>query len=643
MRSLFVLFFSLLLISNVNGQLRLPALFSDHMVLQRDQSNHVWGWSAPDTEVQVEFMGKTYSVYANARGQWSVYLEPVKGGVSGNLVVRSGKETLSFSDVIGGEVWVCSGQSNMEWRMDMLPSTYPEELKTAKNDQLRFITVNKSLATSANEDLDIQYPWASINPATVGHCSAVAYWFGKKLQKELNVPVGLIVTAWGGTPAEAWTSYEGLYGFPHYQQVYRDKIRPMDLANLSQKKKELYQQFLDQVKASGDYSRKVVQPGFDDAQWKEMVLPRPWEEMGYPALDGIVTYRIRFNVSKADAGKPAVLNTPGIDDIDSTYLNGTFLGTTSVWDKPRTYAIPAGVLKAGTNILAVRVQDDQGGGGFAAVPEKFHVKVGNKIISLAGKAKFEIIAELKDLTAGHGAIEHQPSVLYNAMIAPIIPLRFKGAIWYQGESNANTKEQSLEYRQLFPAMIRDWRNKAGHDFSFLFVQLASFGALQKEPVESNWALLREAQLFTLLLPNTGMAVTTDVGNPMDIHPVRKQEVGERLAAEAMHTTYGKKEIISQGPMFKFATMEGEKMVLTFDQVGSGLVARGGALKQFAVAGEDKKFYWAEATIQDNRVVLTCKQVPKPVAVRYAWSDSPVDANLYNKEGFPASPFRTDSW
>lgn len=642
MKPLFLLLF-VLLFGQSDGQLRLPSFFADHMVIQRDQPNHIWGWASPGKEVQLEFSGKTYPAMANGRGQWSVYLDPLKAGVNGTMVIRSGMETLTMSDIIAGEVWVCSGQSNMEWRMDMLPATYPEELKTAKNDLIRYTTVNKWLATSPVEDLEIERKWTAINPSTVGGCSAVAYWFGKKIHQDLKVPVGLIVTAWGGTPAEAWTSFEGLHDFPHYLKVYREKISGMDLNQLSQKKKDLFQEFLNQVKMAGDLSRQAMQADFDDSKWGEMPLPRPWEELGYPALDGVVAYRIAFQVSEADAGKPAVLNTPGIDDIDSSYINGQFIGTTDVWNQPRTYSIPAGVLKAGTNIYAVRVQDNQGGGGFAAAPEKFNIRIGEKLIPMAGKAKFSVIAELKDLTAGHGAIEHQPSVLFNAMVAPLMPLSFKGVIWYQGESNADTKEESIEYGHLFPSMIRDWRNRAGRDFPFLFVQLASFGPVVKDPGESNWAYLRESQVKALQLPNTGMAIATDVGNPSDIHPVRKQEVGERLAAEAMRTAYGKARLVSTGPVFQKAVATGDKLVVSFTQTGSGLVARGGALKQFAIAGADRKFYWANAVIQGNKIVLTSKKVPNPVAVRYAWADSPVDANLYNKEGFPASAFRSDNW
>lgn len=625
------------------AQVQLPAFFSSHMVLQQNQPCRVWGKALPEQAVEADYLGSTYYTYADKQGNWSLFLKPAPGGKSGVLTVKSGTQTIRLDDVVTGEVWICSGQSNMEWRMDMLPSVYPEELKSARNDQLRFMTVNKWLAATAATDVEVQNNWASVTPATVGNCSAAAYWFGKKLQAQLGVPVGLIVSSWGGTPAQAWTSFEGLSAFPHYVQTYREKIRPMNLNNLSVQKKELYQRFLEEVKNTGAFAQQAMQPGFDDSQWKEMALPRPWEELGFPALDGIVAYRIYFNVAAADAGKPAILNTPGIDDMDSTWINGRFIGTTDQWNKPRTYTIPAGVLKAGLNLLAVRVQDNQGGGGFAAVPDKFHVRIGDTQIPLQGNAKYKIIAELKDLTAGYGAVEHQPAVLFNAMIAPLLPLQFKGVIWYQGESNADTKAAAIEYRGLFPAMIRDWRYRAGRDFPFLFVQLAAFGPLKTVPDESNWAFLREAQLNTLQLPNTGMAVATDIGNPQDIHPVRKKEVGDRLADEAMRVAYGKINLPSSGPQFTYAVRKGNQLKVQFTHTGGGLVARGGPLKHFAVAGADKKFYWATAVIKGSQVVLTCKQVPLPVAVRYAWADSPVDANLYNAEGYPASPFRSDDW
>jgi sialate O-acetylesterase len=628
----------------LNAQLRLPALLADNMVLQQNKVNRIWGWADPGQLVQVDFLEKNYPAYADANGNWSVFLDAAAAGKTGSMRVWAGEKEFEFKNIAIGEVWVCSGQSNMEWRMDMLKETYPQELKTARNDNIRFMVVEKTLATSPQKDLPVSTKWTAVTPETVGACSAVAYWYAKQLQKELKVPIGLIVTAWGGTPAQSWTSFEGLHDFSTYRQNFIDKIHPLKLEDMSRKLQEGREAFRHTLEAKAEYMKQLVQPGFDDSQWKEMYLPKPWEAQGFPGLDGIVTYRLTFNVNAADAGKAAELDMPAIDDIDSTYINGTFIGTTRQWDALRKYKIPAGVLKEGKNILVIKVQDDQGGGGLSDGAVKFAVTTGTGTIELKGNARYDIIAVLPDLTGGFGALEHQPAVLYNAMIAPLLPLSIQGAIWYQGESNADNKADAIEYKKLFPAMIRDWRQRWGQgEFPFLFVQLASFGAVQPQPADANWGYLREAQSSTLSLPNTGMAVATDIGNPMNIHPVQKQEVGDRLAAEAMRVVYGKPALPSTGPQFSSFKIKGNQVILDFKNTGKGLLAKAGPLKQFAVAGADKKFYWAEAIIVGRQIIVTCKQVPNPVAVRYAWANSPVDANLYNKEGFPASPFRTDRW
>lgn len=628
----------------INAQLRLPALFADNMVLQQKKVNRVWGWADPGQLVQVDFLEKNYPAFADANGNWSVFLDAAPAGKTGTMAVWAGETTFEFNNVAIGEVWICSGQSNMEWRMDMLKETYPQELKTARNDNIRFMVVEKTLATSPQKDLPVSTKWTAVTPETVGACSAVAYWYAKQLQQELKVPIGLIVTAWGGTPAQSWTSFEGLHDFSTYRQNFIDKIHPLKLGDMSRKLQEGREAFRRTMEAKADYMKQLIQPGFDDSQWKEMYLPKPWEAQGFPALDGIVAFRLSFNVDAADAGKEAILDMPAIDDIDSSYINGTFVGTMRQWDALRKYKIPAGVLKEGKNILVIKVQDDQGGGGLSDGAVKFAVTTGSRTIELIGNARYDIIAVLPDLTGGFGALEHQPAVLYNAMIAPLLPLSIQGAIWYQGESNADNKADAIEYKQLFPAMIKDWRQRWGQgEFPFLFVQLATFGAIQSQPADANWGYLREAQSATLSLPNTGMAVTTDIGNPLNIHPVQKQEVGERLAAEAMRVVYGKPNLPSTGPQFSSFKIKGNQVILEFKNTGKGLLAKAGPLKQFAVAGADKKFYWAEAVIVGRQIIVTCKQVPKPVAVRYAWANSPVDANLYNKEGFPASPFRTDRW
>lgn len=628
----------------LSAQLRLPSFLASDMVLQQQKVNRIWGRADAQQLVTVSFKNKTYSTFANGNGEWQVFLEPSAAGNAGSMVVKAGTEKIELTNILIGEVWVCSGQSNMEWKMNLCPETYKDELKSANNDNIRFVVFNKTFANSAQSDITLEKKWSSINPSTIGDCSAVAYWYAKKLYAELKVPIGLIVTSWGGTPAQSWTSFEGLHDFSNYTTPYIEKVKPLKLGDINKQKQEIKEKFKKDIQEKSAFVNEVVKPDFDDSKWPEMYLPKQWEEQGFPTMDGIVVYRLAFSVDAADAGKEAELNMPAVDDMDSTYINGTFIGSINQWDAGRKYKIPAGVLKAGRNLLVIKVQDDGGGGGLGAVEEKFNVTINNKKIQLAGKAKYNIIAVLEDITGGNGAIEHQPAVLYNAMIAPILPLSIRGAIWYQGESNADNTKDALEYSTLFPAMINDWRNHWGQgDFPFLFVQLSSFGAVRTEPAECNWGFLREAQTKTLALPNTAMAVTIDVGNPTNIHPQQKKEVGDRLAAGALKTVYGKTKLVAGGPQLKGFSIKGNQVILEFNNTGTGLMMKGKELKHFAVAGADKKFVWADAVIKGNTIVVSCKTGIKPVAIRYAWANSPVDANLYNKEGFPAVPFRTDNW
>lgn len=624
---------------HAGAQLKLPSFLTDSMVLQRDQPIHIWGQAEPSAFVQVDFMNRQYSALATAAGQWELWLAPAVAGPCGNMEISSGKEKIMLQDVLSGEVWVCSGQSNMEWKLGWLNDTYQKEIASAKDDQLRFITAEKSMAAHPKVDLRLERKWTTVRPGVTAECSAVAYWFAKKLRQELKVPVGVIITAWGGTPAQPWTSFEGLYELPHYQRVYRDQVLPADLDHLDQRKAELAEAYRKALRDKGGESRNWTSPAFNDAGWEKTKLPGPWESNGHPNMDGVAYYRLSFQVAAADAGKAAVLHMPGIDDIDSTFINGMLIGSTGQWDALRNYPVPAGLLKAGDNLLVIRVEDTGGGGGMADDPKRFILDIGEQHLALAGPATFQQMAPLQDITNGNGAMEHQPAVLYNAMIAPLTPLKIRGVIWYQGESNA---DRAFEYRTLFPAMIRDWRDHWGiTDLPFLFVQLSSFGAVRNEPGESNWAELREAQSMTRRLPQTGMAVTTDIGNPENIHPVKKKEVGERLAAQAMHLIYGKKNEAVTGPVYSGYKVSGKQIILSFTHTGSGLSSNGRPLAHFEIAGADGHFVWAEARITGNKVVVSSPKVLQPVAVRYAWADSPVSANLYNKEGFPASAFRTD--
>ncbi|MBS1757880.1 MAG: sialate O-acetylesterase [Bacteroidetes bacterium] len=631
----------ILIVQIISAQLKLPSFFTDSMVLQQKKVNKIWGWASAGKLVSVDFKGKKYSSFANENGEWQVFVEPQNAGNAGNLNIYTNDDSILLKDILIGEVWICSGQSNMEMTMGTLTDTYQDEINTANNNNLRFVLIKDSYANTAQKNVDVQRKWASINPASIKDCSAVAYWYAKKLFQNLNIPIGIIITSWGGTPAQSWTSFEALHNFPNYSETFQKKIKPLQLNDVDKETKLLYEKYREDLQSKSTYLKEVVKPEFDDSNWEEMNLPKEWEEQGYPLLDGFVVYRLAFNISEADAGKEAVLHLPPVDDMDSTYINGTLIGTTNQWDAFRTYTLPAGILKQGKNILILKVQDDGGGGGLADLPNKFNVTIGSKVVSLSGKAKFKIISVLEDFTGGNGLIERQPTVLFNGMIAPLIPLAIRGVIWYQGESNTDSP---IEYRSLFPAMITDWRNRWGQgDFPFLYVQLPSFGALTNLPSESNWALLREAQLKTLSLPNTAMAVTIDIGQPDNLHPHNKKAVGERLADCAMKLEYKQKNAIRPETVFTGFYKRSNQIVLQFNCTNNDLKSKGPILKYFTIAGKDKKFIWADAVISGNRVIVSSKFIKNPVAVRYAWADSPLDANLYNKEGYPVSPFRTDDW
>jgi sialate O-acetylesterase len=380
---------------------------------------------------------------------------------------------------------------------------------------------------------------------------------------------------------------------------------------------------------------------YNDAQWEKCTLPGNWENKGYPELDGLVAYRITFNVSPGDETKPATLHLPAIDDIDSTYINGVFLGSQHVWNELRTYTIPSGVLKAGKNVITIWVEDTGGGGGLNEDAANFYTEIGGRKISLSGSALVNVLLRKEQLVKGvnFASLQNQPSLLFNAMIAPLVPTTIRGVIWYQGESNA---DKYTEYRTLFPSLITNWRKRWGQEeLPFLFVQLASFNPDIKEPAESNWAGLREAQAYALQLPKTGMAVTIDVGDQQDIHPKRKKEVGERLAANAFNIVYGFKNEVPAGPMYKSHTITGNTVVINYEYAAKGLWHKGDKLLGFAIAGDNKEFVPANAVIEGNTVVVSAPGIAAPVYVRYAWADAPMEANLYNKEGLPAAPFRTD--
>ncbi|HWW74231.1 MAG TPA: sialate O-acetylesterase, partial [Pyrinomonadaceae bacterium] len=493
--------------------------------------------------------------------------------------------------------------------------------------------------------------WAVCTPANItqggwGGFSAVAYFFGRRLHKDLNVPIGLIHSSWGGTAAEGWVSPEVISTLPEFvpvvnnlAQAWADSKQPP--ANFDEALAAWW------AKNDPGSAAKWADPSLDASDWKTMRLPTYWEDAGLPGFDGVVWFRRTFELPADWAGRDLLLSLGPVDDVDTTFVNGVPVGGLSQWDAQRTYHVNARLLKPGTNTIAVRVLDGGVGGGIYGKPEQLNIGPAEDAapISLAGEWRYRVsvpLAELKEQPPRSGGNDFSvPVIRYNGMIAPLVPYAIKGAIWYQGETNVGRAPQ---YEKIMALLVRDWRARfRSGDFPFLVVQLANFLERRDAPVDSEWARLREAQLHVSRdVPHSGLAVTIDIGEAKDIHPKDKQDVGERLALAALANVYGRK-IEYSGPLYKSMKVEGDRVRLAFEHAEGGLVAKGGGpLKGFAVAGDDGRFVWANAVIEGKEIVVSSPEVKRPAAVRYGWADNP-EVNLYNGAGLPASPFRTDDW
>jgi sialate O-acetylesterase len=563
-------------------------------------------------------------------------------------MVVEGPTILGLTNVLIGDVWLCSGQSNMEMGISEARRG-PEEIAAANHERLRLFSVPKRVAAEPQETLEST--WKPCNPATIvqgdyGGFTAAGYFFGRDLHYELGVPIGLIDSTWGGTVAEAWTSADALTALEDFrpavaamaEQAARVKSGGYDWGAAL----EQWFAAVDPGSVNAEWSRADL----DAAGWTATEIPGPWEQSEIGAFDGIVWYRREFELPPGWSSTEAMLRLGAIDDQDTTWVNGVRVGSTDSWIQPREYLLSPGLLRVGVNTLAVRVLDTGGGGGFLGEKHQLRLEsLGRRDlqpVSLASIWRFRKSVALGEAAPVPQRIDDNPNrvtVLFNGMIAPLVPFPIKGAIWYQGESNADRAKQ---YQRLLPALIEDWRRHFGvGPFPFLIVQLANFLAVDAEPVDSAWAELREAQwLTTQRVESTGIAVAIDIGEADDIHPRNKQEVGRRLALAARAIAYGQ-DLPYSGPTYRSMRKERGRIRLTFEHVGAGLVAQGEpVLRGFAVAGPDGKFVWADAVIEGETIVVSSPSVADPVAVRYAWANNPV-ANLYNRAGLPAVPFRTD--
>jgi sialate O-acetylesterase len=657
----FVLVLSLLPAS-ASAEVKLPALFADHMVIQREMESPIWGKASPREKITIEIAGKSVSATADDSGNFKARLPSLKPGEASSFTVKgSDDKPIEIKDILIGDVWICSGQSNME--MSVKSSRHAEaEIKDANHPNIRLFNFPKTVAMDPSKE--VKGEWKVCSPETAPGFSAVGYFFGRDIQKLENVPVGLINNPWGGMPAEAFTSRETLEADPDLKPLVDQKEQSRAGAK---ERKAAYEKTLaawQEKYFAKDPGNKAAEKGwarseFDDSAWKEMEEPCKWETKGLK-IDGAVWFRKTIDIPADWAGKALVVSLGVIDDFDTTYFNGEKIGGIGsenpwAWAIARKYTVAGDKVKSGKATLATRIFDRQAEGGFNPMPIDMYVEVKDskpqQRISLAGPWKYEIEfsqpqpEKMDPMPQAPFAPDapYAASNLFNGMVNPVIPYAIKGAIWYQGESNAG---RAYQYRKLFPAMIEDWRKHWGQgDFPFLFVQLANFGGWKprpEQPADSAWAELREAQTMTLeKSKNTGMAVIIDIGESADIHPKNKQDVGLRLALAAEKVAFGKSDIEFAGPMYDSMKVEGDKIRIKFTHA-NGLTAKDGAAKGFQIAGDDKKWVWADAKIEGDQAIVSAKGVEKPIAVRYGWADDP-EVNLFNAAGLPASPFRTDDW
>lgn len=621
------------------AQLQLPDIISDSMVLQQNTSAPIWGLASPGEKVEVSgsWSDKTFRAVTDKDGKWMVKLTTPKAGGPYDVIIKA-DETKTLHGILIGEVWICSGQSNMEMPVEGWGESTPvnnsaQEIANANYPAIRLFIAEKKVAFSPQQN--VKGKWQTCSPATVAQFSAAGYFFGRELFNHLHVPVGLMDVTWGGTIAEAWTSEASLRTMGDFNKdldrinlmaTHTDEMMAKDKENEAAWKEAL-------AGNNNDFAKDIT-----DTSWHTMSLPTTWENAGYPDLDGIAWFKKTIDVPASWVGKQLKLDLGPIDDNDVTYFNGSAVDSTTKegsWTTDRHYTIPAKLVKAGKNSIAVKVIDNAGNGGIYGKKEQLQLYPAdenvNAGINLSGNWLFKIAA-VKPKPA-MSTNPNQPSVLYNGMIAPLVPFAIKGAIWYQGESNVGRARQ---YETLFPLLISDWRKqwKEG-EFPFYYVQIApyNYGGDSTQA-----AALRDAQRRTLAVSsNTGMAVTMDIGNTTNIHPSDKQDVGKRLSYWALNKIYGEKNIAYSGPLYKSMEVKGNKIIVSFTNTDGGLTSNNKPLKDFEICGVDNIWKPAIADIEGDKIIVQSAVVAKPVAVRYAFY-SYAESSLFNRKGLPASSF-----
>ncbi|MCU4164315.1 sialate O-acetylesterase [Carboxylicivirga caseinilyticus] len=639
MNKIVALFILLVLPLGVGAQISMPYFLSDHMVLQREKPIVVWGWAEPGISLTIELNGSIVEVTTNAEGSWEVYLPQMNAGGPYEMKISesdNNQNTKVFKDVMIGDVWFASGQSNMEWQVQQSDGA-ETEIPNSFNNNIRFCQIPHAVSLEPLENTQ-KTSWEVCDTSSVKDFSAVAYYFAKNIQPKIGVPVGIIQSTWGGTPVEAWTSKEML----QTNAFTRGLSQKNDTITYAHFQKDTVDinTFWDIVyNPKNNVDSLFSQPQYKDADWREVTVPGVVSEWENDFYEGMIWLRKTVDLKRDFTGTDLTINLGHPEMNYSVYFNGTGICKTQ-WNANLThdYKVPASIIKKGENVIAIRIAALWGGGGLNRPAEDIYLSNGKKKISLAGNWTYK-----KDLEPSIPKVKyyHQyPYFIYNAMVHPIHPYGLKGFLWYQGENNEG---EAYRYREMLPLMINDWRiNWKQGNLPFVLVQLPNYMKTDDEPSDGKWAVLRESQTEALHLPNTAMTCIIDCGTGDNIHPTNKTVVGERLANVVAKSFY-QMDLVASGPVFKDFSKEGNKLRIRFTGTAEGLLTKNNeSVKGFAIAGEDHMFYWAEAIIEGSEVVISSDMVNRPIAVRYAWGNNP-NCNLMNSAGLPALPFRTDDW
>jgi sialate O-acetylesterase len=614
----------------------LSPIFGDNMVLQRGKANTLWGWSEPGDSIRVQIGASTASAIAGADRRWEVKIQPPPAGGPYTLRISAPK-TLELHNVLVGDVWLCGGQSNMQVPLRFARNG-ADEVKAADHPDIRFFTV-AGHAAYHHTDL-VEGNWKAVTPETADGISAVGYYFARKVHEEIHVPIGLIVDAMGGTPAEAWTSAAALRTIKDFDVPLAelDRLAATGAPEYGNYVMHWYDQY--DVGLKGNWAA----PTFDDSGWKTVTIPGGFAELGVPDTPAVAWFRKEIILPDPLPAGMNLLFLGSVERMDTAWINGVWVGASAWVENPRVYFIGQGVLKPGRNVVVIRVLKTKPDGGFRGKPEELRLLLGGKTaVPLAGQWKGQLSVDARPphpLPIGYENWPVMPTVLYEGMLKPIAPLSIAGILWYQGEQNS---ERGYHYRKVLPAMIADWRRLfAQDDVPFYIVSLPAFKHRSATPVDDAWAETRESQALTAAsVPNSCLAVTIDTGEADNIHPRDKFPVGERLARCAL-ANYYHQHVVYSGPTLASVERLPGVIRLHFTHTDGGLIVKGAKLEEFSIAGEDRKWVWADARIEGDTIVVSSPLVPNPQEVRYAWQSNPA-ATLFNGAGLPAAPFRTDHW